>query len=201
MNQDDLKKYDFVLLIDKSGSMGEKDGGTQTRWKRAEEATIALARKCAEFDDDGITVIPFAGNFKEYKNVGGGEDQVKQIFKDNEPGGSTDTAKALKHVLDGYFGGSKEKPVLIICITDGEPTDEKALVNVIIDATKKMDADEQVGITFLQVGKDADAQKFLKRLDDNLVTEGAKFDIVDTKTFEEIEEMPMAEVLMQAILD
>lgn len=202
MDMQDLKKYDFFLLLDKSGSMGTKDApGNKSRWQAAREATVALARKCAEFDDDGITVIPFAGNFKEYSNITGGEDQVDKIFRENEPSGNTDTAKVVKHVLDGYLGGKKEKPIIIVCVTDGEPSDEAALVNVIIEATKKLTNEEEVGITFIQVGQDPLAHAFLKRLDDNLEKEGAKFDIVDTKTMDEVESMSLADVLLQAITD
>lgn len=206
MNAEDLKKYDIILLLDKSGSMGIKLGNS-TRWKVAQEATVALARKCMEFDDDGITVIPFAGNFKEYKNVDGGDEIVNKIFNENEPGGSTDTAKVLKHVIDGYFAGKASgegKPIIVICVTDGEPTDEKALIDVIVAATKKMQADEEIGISFLQIGNDPSATKFLKMLDDDLESKyKAAFDIVDTKTFDEIEEsgMTLTEVVIQAITD
>lgn len=206
MNAEDLKKYDIILLLDKSGSMSEKLGNS-TRWKVAKEATVALARKCMEFDDDGITVIPFAGNFKEYKNVDGGDEIVNKIFNENEPSGSTDTAKVLKHVIDGYFAAKaagEAKPIIVICITDGEPTDEKALIDVIVAATKKMQVDEEIGISFLQIGNDPSATKFLKMLDDDLESKyKAAFDIVDTKTFEEIEEsgMTLTEVLIQALTD
>lgn len=204
MDNEQLAKRDYILLIDKSTSMQEKDGLSTTRWQRAQELTVGFARKCAEFDDDGITVIPFAGGFKEYNNVDGGDEVVKKIFSENEPNGSTDTAKAVKHVLDKYFvakAAGEAKPITVLCVTDGEPTDRVALENVIVEATKKMDADEEIAISFIQIGNDTSATKFLKHLDDGLTAKGAKFDIVDTKTSDEIENMTMADVLLQAITD
>ncbi|MBA4450098.1 hypothetical protein FHK94_10850, partial [Cylindrospermopsis raciborskii CS-506_D] len=57
-----LNDRDYTLIIDKSGSMSTRDQrGGKTRWEIAQESTIALARKCEEFDPDGITVYVFSG--------------------------------------------------------------------------------------------------------------------------------------------
>lgn len=58
-----------------------------------------------------------------------------------------------------------------------------------------------MGISFLQVGKDSGAHAFLKRLDDDLVKQGAKHDIVDTKTMEELETIGLTEALIAALND
>lgn len=206
MTTEELKKYDFILLIDRSGSMATpmKDG--KSRYEHAKEATIALAAKCAQFDDDGITVIPFNNGFKEYGNVKDGTDQVARIFEECEPMSGTDTAGVLKHVLDQYLakrGNPEAKPIIVIVITDGAPNDKAAVAKVIINHANAIERDEETGITFLQVGDDLAATKFLKQLDDDLQAAGAKFDIVDTKTFDEIDAsgMSLAEVLIAALED
>lgn len=201
MTKEQLEKYDFILLVDKSGSMAEKDmSGGKTRWVAAEEATVAIARKCEEYDKDGITVIPFSESFKEYNNVKGGGEVVANIFKENEPSGGTETAKVLGHVFDKYFA-NPAKPIIVLVVTDGRPNDEQAVADVIIKATKKMDKDEQIGVSFLQIGQDKRASEYLKTLDDGLQAKGAKFDIVDTKTFEEMGNMTITEVLIAALTD
>jgi hypothetical protein len=53
----------------------------------------------------------------------------------------------------------------------------------------------------VQVGSDAQATKFLKILDDELQGVGAKFDIVDTVTIDDMEDMTLTEVLLNAITD
>lgn len=207
MNKADLMKYDFILLMDKSGSMATPDcSGGKSRWAYAKETVIGVAAKCTEFDSDGITVGFFAKKLVLHENITGALEQVNKMFDEHEPGNSTDTAAALKHVLDQYFAAKANpevtaKPIIVIVVTDGQPDDRKALKDVIIAATQKMDADEEIGITFLQIGNDPDATKFLKELDDELVPAGAKFDIVDTKTTEEMEEMTITEVLIATLED
>jgi hypothetical protein len=74
-------------------------------------------------------------------------------------------------------------------------------MKVIIDASRLMDRDEELAISFIQVGSDATATRFLKALDDDLQSAGAKFDIVDTVTLDDMEGMTLTEVLLNAIAD
>lgn len=209
MTKEELMKYDFIVLIDKSGSMVTPDcPGGKSRWAYAQELTMALAAKCAEYDQDGATVGFFAKSVKLYSNITGAVEQVQKIFAENEPSGSTDTALAVKTVLDQYFAskaaGNVEapaKPIILIVVTDGQPDSKEDLKKVIIDATLKMDADEEIGISFFQIGEDQNATKFLRELDDELVPQGAKFDIVDTKTTDELDNMTLTEALIAALED
>lgn len=201
MTNEELAKRDYVICIDKSGSMGIAHKNT-TRWKYAQEQTEALARKCAEFDSDGIDVHVFASSVKSYTGVT--PDKVSQIFIENEPGNNTATDLVLKTVFDGYFAkkaAGTAKPVTCIVITDGEPSDKKAVAKVIIDAANKIDADEELAVTFIQVGDDAGARAFLESLDNDLQSGGAKFDIVDTRNEEEMEGMTMTDILVAAVND
>lgn len=125
---------------------------------------------------------------------------MQQIFKENEPNGGTNTAGVLKQVFDDYFA-SKKKPIIVLIVTDGVPNDENELMNVIVAATKKMDKDEEIGVSFIQIGKDTAASTYLKKLDDGLVALGAKFDIVDTKTADEMENMLIQDVIVAALTD
>ncbi|MFW6264023.1 MAG: vWA domain-containing protein [Cyanobacteriota bacterium] len=200
-----VQDRDYTLIIDKSGSMstGDQPGG-KTRWQAAQESTLALARKCEEFDPDGITVYLFSGRFRRYDNVT--SDKVAQIYQENDPMGRTDLASVLKDALDNYFqrkaaGQAKPNGETILVITDGEPDDRKEVMRIIIEASRKIDRDEELGISLIQVGKDRTATQFLKALDDQLQTAGAKFDVVDTITIDEMEDMTLAEVLLNALTD
>jgi hypothetical protein len=64
-----------------------------------------------------------------------------------------------------------------------------------------MERDEELAVSFIQIGKDAGATRFLKALDDELTRAGAKFDIVDTITLDDMEDLSIAEILMNAIED
>ncbi|PMB02804.1 hypothetical protein CEN45_09970 [Fischerella thermalis CCMEE 5198] len=200
-----LENRDYTLIIDKSGSMATPDQkGGRSRWLAAQESTFALASKCEQLDPDGITVYLFSGRFKRYENVT--SSKVSQIFQENDPAGTTDLAAVLKHATDNYFerktaGQTKPNGETILVVTDGEPDDRKAVMKVIIEASRRMDRDEELAISFIQVGKDPHASRFLKVLDDELETAGAKFDICDTITMDDMEDMSLSEVLLNAIND
>ncbi|MFN7658894.1 MAG: vWA domain-containing protein [Dolichospermum sp.] len=200
-----MSDRDYTLIIDKSGSMSTPDQvGGRTRWEIAQESTIALARKCEQFDPDGITVYVFSGKFKRYDDVTTAK--VAQIFQENDPAGTTNLAGVLQDALNNYFqrkaaGQTKPNGETILVITDGEPDDRKAVFEVIIQATRQMEKDEELGISMIQVGSDAQATKFLKALDDQLQGVGAKFDICDTITLDDLEDMSLTDVLMNAITD
>lgn len=200
-----LENRDYTLIIDKSGSMATPDQkGGRNRWVTAQESTLALASKCEQFDPDGITVYVFSGRFKRYENVTSAK--VNQIFQENDPSGTTDLAAVLKHATDNYFerkaaGQTKPSGETILVVTDGEPDDRKAVMKVIIEVSRRLDRDEELAISFIQVGTDPQATRFLKALDDDLQGAGAKFDICDTMTMEDMEDLSLAEVLLNAIND
>lgn len=200
-----LGQRDYTLIIDKSGSMSIRDQvGDKSRWTAMQESTLALASKCEEFDPDGITVYLFSGRFKRYDNVT--TNKVAQIFQENEPSGRTDLASVLQDALNSYFQRkaarqTKENGETILVVTDGEPDDRKAVMKVIIEASRRMERDEELAISFIQVGTDSQATKFLKVLDDELQGAGAKFDIVDTVTIDDMEDMTLTEVLLNAVSD
>jgi uncharacterized protein YegL len=200
-----LENRDYTLIIDKSGSMSTKDKpGGLSRWQIMQESALALASKCEELDPDGITVYLFSGKFKRYDNVTAA--RVKTIFQENDPSGRTDLTAVLADALNNYFqrktaGQTPANGEIILVVTDGEPDDRKSVMQVILDASQKLDRDEELAIAFIQVGVDEAATKFLKILDDDLSRAGAKFDIVDTITMNDMEDLTLKEVLLSAISD
>jgi uncharacterized protein with von Willebrand factor type A (vWA) domain len=200
-----VQDRDYTLIIDKSGSMSTADQpGGKTRWQIAQESTLALARKCEEIDPDGITIYVFSGRFRRYDNVT--SDKVSQIYQENDPMGRTDLAAVLQDALESYLsrkaqGQAKANGETILVITDGEPDDRKMVMKQIIEASRKLERDDELAISLIQVGSDRQATEFLKALDDQLQGAGAKFDIVDTITIDDMENMTLAEVLLNAITD
>jgi uncharacterized protein with von Willebrand factor type A (vWA) domain len=200
-----MKDRDYTLIIDKSGSMSTPDQqGSRSRWDIAQESTLALARKCEQFDPDGITVYVFSGRFKRYDDVT--SSKVAQIFQENDPAGTTNLASVLQDAVNNYFkrkaaGQTKLNGETILVITDGEPDDRRAVFEVVINASRQMERDEELAISMIQVGSDSQATKFLKALDEQLQGVGAKFDICDTITLDDLEDMSLADVLLNAIND
>lgn len=200
-----MKDRDYTLILDKSGSMSTPDQqGGRSRWDIAQESTLALARKCEQLDPDGITVYVFSGRFKRYDDVTASK--VAQIFQENDPAGTTNLASVLQDAVNSYFkrkaaGQTKPEGETILVVTDGEPDDRRAVMEVIINTSRQMERDEELAISLIQVGSDSQATKFLKALDDQLQGVGAKFDICDTVTLDDLEDMSLSEVLLNAIAD
>ena len=199
-----LDKRDYTLIIDKSGSMSNVDRGTtKSRWEIVKESTLALARKCDQLDPDGITVYLFSGKFKRFDHVSAAK--VEQIFQENDPMGGTNLTSVLQDAINQFFqrkkAGQAKAGETILVITDGEPDDRRSVFEVIIEATRRMSSDEELAISFIQVGSDTSATDFLKSLDDKLQSIGANYDIVDTITLSDMEDMTLAEVLLSAITD
>nr|WP_217650502.1 VWA domain-containing protein [Spirulina major] len=204
-NNSIVEQRDYTLIIDKSGSMSTQDQpGGKSRWQAVQESTLALAQKCEELDPDGITVYLFSGRFKRYDNVT--SDKVSQVFAEHDPMGKTDLATVLYDALTNYFerkeaGQTQPNGETIIVITDGEPDDRKSVMRLIIEASRKIDRDEELGISLIQVGRDKLATQFLAALDDQLENAGAKFDIVNTVKITDVEEgMPLVDVLLNALI-
>ena len=202
-----LENRDYTLIIDRSGSMStlaQPEG--ESRWAVLQECTLALARQCEEFDLDGLTVYLFSDRFKRYRNVT--SSKVEQIFhfQENEPHGSSNLGSVLQDAINNYFqrkaaGQTKANGETIIVITDGVPNNRMGVTSVIVEASRQMERDEELAISFIQVGSDPKVTRFLKSLDDQLQGIGAKFDIVNTVTVDDMEDMPLTDVLLNAIVD
>lgn len=198
-----LRDRDYTLIIDKSGSMALKDQpGGRSRWNVARESAFALAAKCEELDEDGLTLYLFSGRFKRYDGIT--SSRVDQVWQENEPSGGTDLAGVLRHAFDAYFqrrGTGLGKSETILVVTDGEPDDPRAVIRAVMEASRKVKNGEELGVSFVQVGNDPNARRFLKLLDEELVGSGAPFDICDTVTLDEMETMGLTEVLIGAVSD
>jgi uncharacterized protein YegL len=164
-----LKTFDTIFLIDDSGSMAGRS------WREVEEALKLITPICASHDADGIDIYFLnRPDSRQYMNVSRAS-TVVEIFQTVRPYGGTPTGQKLNSILKPYLqryeaSPNTTKPVNIIVITDGAPTDD--VESPIIAAAKKLDRLEapawQVGIQFFQVGKDPGAREHLKQLDDGL---------------------------------
>ncbi len=192
-----LSEYDFVVVIDKSGSMGEEDmPGGRSRWAYMQETAVALTRDICKMDSDGIGVVLFSGT-SIVSEDGCNVDKVKEIFTNNRPGGSTPLHTALEAAFK--LAGKSSKKDFIIVFTDGIPDDGQKAADLIKRQANSQETDDACTVLFIQVGRDAGAAKYLRTLDDDL--KGAKFDIVDAKTMEEAEQFSSTAELILAAID
>ncbi|EFR04175.1 hypothetical protein MGYG_07182 [Nannizzia gypsea CBS 118893] len=188
-----LTQFDTVFLIDDSGSMQGPS------WEATENALAKIAPICTARDKDGVEIYflnhrsgTANGAYSNVRDTG----HVREVFTAVTPYGGTPTGTRLNHILKPYLKGFEEasksmsaderdravRPLNIIVITDGVPTDD--VESVIIQAAKKLDklnaVPWQVGIQFFQVGNDPEAAEDLKELDDALAGQNNIRDMVDT---------------------
>ncbi len=201
-----MSKRDHTLIIDRSGSMAIKDqpGGPQPVGDRPRERARAgrQVRGARSRRHHAVRVRPRSSA----ATTTSPPSALGQVFIENEPAGGIDPAGVLAHAFGSYFdrkraGTTQEEGETIVVVTDGEPDDQKAVMKTILDATKRLDRDEELGVSLVQVGRDPLATRFLKALDDDLVQVGARFDICDTITLDEMEDLSLSEVLLRAIHD
>ncbi len=184
-----LGDFDTVFLIDDSSSM------VGDSWGEVMSALEAIVPVCTKYDADGIDIYFLNKNdSRKFHNITT-PDAVKQIFQNVEPSGSTNTGNRLDAIMKPHLDQLEKckkrgvifpRPLNIIVITDGAPTDDPEAV--IVEAAKRLDAAEapawQIGIQFFQVGGNTAAGQSLVNLDDNLKKKHLIRDMVDTLPWE-----------------
>lgn len=181
-----LSSFDTVFLIDDSGSMAGRS------WRETAQALASITPICTAHDADGIDLYFLnARDNPWYRNITA-PSTVTEIFSAVRPQGGTPTGQRLTQILKPYLARYKAnpdgtKPLNIIVITDGEPSDD--VESPIIDVAKKLDKLDapawQIGVQFFQVGREPGAREHLKQLDDDLqeIAGCEVRDIVDTVPF------------------
>ncbi|WP_339384122.1 hypothetical protein [Microcoleus sp. LEGE 07076] len=170
---------------------------------------IDLAKKCQEFDSDGITVYEASTPMWKYKNSNVArlaeilQRQNTELDSVNQT--EINLGEPLKKAFSDYFNlktkGKGKKGAVIVVVLDKKPQNTAAIAEIIVSAANKIDKDEEIGVSFIQIGEDLQTRNFLTDLDTNLQAQGAKFDIVNTKFWHEIKRSSVVQFLIGAIND
>lgn len=180
-------------------------------WREVQAALSSITPICTAHDADGVDIYFLnhrslaSASPSQGKAAGGytnvtGVAAVNHIFTTVRPGGMTPTGTRLNQILKSYLrryeqaveqaGGDPDatdvKPINLIMITDGVPSDDPE--SVLLSVAQKLDKLEapphQVGVQFFQVGSEPGAAEALRALDDDLAQLGGGVrDMVDTVTF------------------
>jgi len=168
-------------------------------WRETSAALAAIAPICTTYDADGIDI--YFLNHRNPNSTNGGYTNitttaaVQNLFQSVRPLGGTPTGTRLNHILRPYLNEVAEsierqshgheatvKPLNIIVVTDGVPSDD--VESVIVSAAKRLDSYNaepwQVGVQFFQVGREPEAAENLRELDDALSETYNIRDMVDT---------------------
>jgi len=204
-----LEDRDYTIIIARSDASRHHQHPWYQEWIEAQASLIDLAKKCQQFDSDGITVYEASTPMWEYKNSNVA--RLAEILQrqNTEPDSANPTEinleEALKASFSDYFASKSnakgKKGAIIVAVLDQKPANATAVAEIIISAANKIDKDEEIGVSFIQIGDDLKTREFLSDLDTNLQGRGARFDIVDTKFWHEIKRSSVVQFLIGAIND
>ena len=176
----------YVLIIDRSGSMSWPDG-TTTRWESARKAVEKLVEAAFTYDTDHMVPVYLFDDKVEFVGECTSSSQVVDVFKNYQPRGTTDLAQCLEVAMEEYAG--RKRPNYEVCpgttfivVLDGCADDKDAVKRVLRKfsdpASGYVANHTQLAVSFLQIADDSGATAFLKELDCGFA---GSPDIVDTK--------------------
>ena len=179
-------------------------------WRECSETLKQITPICTAHDADGVDIYFLNSPDSRIQRNVKLSSTVHEIFSTVRPQGGTPTGQKLNRILKDYLAKVKAagadsdavKPLNVIVITDGAPSDD--VESVLISAAKKldnMDADPwQLGVQFVQVGNERGAREHLEGLDNELATQGGGCrDIVDTVPYTPGAELS-ADMILKVVL-
>ncbi len=199
-----LANYNLELIVDRSMSMRKRDcPGGSSRWGWCGEQAEELGKQLAAINHQAISITTFAGDYLVYENQS--PLQISNVFSNSQLQYGTRLGEPLEERIDRALQKSRQtgKPALIAIITDGVPApryEPQLVVDVLVEATKKLRNPQELKVLFLQVGsQDPRGQFFLHNLDHRLIEVGARYDIVQTVTFDYLEQVGLGQALANSV--
>jgi len=183
----------YFLILDKSISM------LGPRWEELRTVITFLAPCVCQADPkNGITLFLFSDAKDKHPVYEGIKDStaVIEIFNKEHPRGNTDLAGVLKQAFARHFSENNEATTILV-VTDGQPDNAELVRQEIIGVTEKVKSKDELSISFIQIGDDKKASLFLEELNSNL--KGAKYDIVDALSANEMKGLGFEEMVRRSV--
>lgn len=177
----------YVICVDKSGSMSFNDKNGRTRWISAKMAVEALIPIIFKYDADGSVPLYLFGSDVDFVGECTNPQQVAEVFDKYQPGGTTNLSACLESAMGTYLGTKRANYEVVpgttfIVLLDGgadDPAKVKEILRKFADPKNGFVANHtQAAVSFVQIADDAGATKFLQDLDD---MEPPETDICDSK--------------------
>ncbi|MBY0548828.1 MAG: VWA domain-containing protein [Candidatus Obscuribacterales bacterium] len=200
-----LSEYRFIILIDRSGSMGESESGGQAEflnpdaipsnklgWVKSNISTFAdFLRTRSSFP---VTLIPF--NASHTLEVVNSPVELRSTVENLRPEGGTNLTSALSRGV--AIALQENRKQMVVVLTDGM-NNIGNLEQTMINATEIVPPG-QVVVSFIQIGNDSSGINTVADLDTGLIAKGAKYDMVDAKYFSDVKRYGLKRVLADAII-
>lgn len=190
-----------ALKAAKANEFSEYVPYEESRWAWCQKQAQALSAKLSVMQPDGIRTILFSDDVVE--NEKSDASQIQQIFHTTQPVGATKAAEPLRREFEKYFAQraanpTRTKPLLVAIITDGYMNDKHQVKSEILRACDRIENENEILVAFLTVGTDGYVPFFLKQLD-HLSPMRSKYDIVEVRTFDELDAKGLVGVLEELV--
>jgi hypothetical protein len=216
-----LSKYDVAILLDRSHSMTARDcppfsydpvkGRDMgiTRWDWCRMQTKPLASLANRASGHTFSITTFYSTFTTFPNVT--LNQVERLYAEQTPNLEVGSCldQALQATLNAYFSrrdsaprGRPVNPLCIAVITDGRVR-TTTIERILLDATKRMRDPDELRITLLMVGERSAVKQSagMLYLNDTLRRYGARYDIVSSVPFQQLQPIGLSKALVRALPD
>jgi hypothetical protein len=170
-----LGLYDIVIFGDDSKSMIIKEQNEDyfSRWNILKEVVKTIGFWSSLMDADGVEVR-FINSNVEGKQISNAS-KIDEIFDLVSPSGGTPLGEQLhekifKKIISRPIQSQEiERPVLVLILTDGIPSNPLAVKQTIVDCRKFCAStkygENAVAFSFAQIGSDRNATEYLGQLD------------------------------------
>ena len=199
-----LAKFDLHILVDRSKSMGQRDcPDALSRWQWCGQQASSLAQTFNQVAPQGLTLITFATQYDVFANARASD--IEYLFQNMQLQFGTRLFEPMAEQFDTYFADKSpnKKPLLVVVVTDGIPAPKfemEYVRNELVATTNRMKTAHDVTVIFCQIGgQDPQGQNYLQDLDQNLTSYGAKYDIVHTVSFDQMQQVGLGGALANTI--
>ena len=170
-----LGLYDIVIFGDDSGSMNSEEPKEDnlTRWELLKQVVKTIGFWATLMDSDGV-VVRFINSMQEGDGISNSA-KIDNMFRTVRPSGGTPLGEQLdakiirKIVIPVIQSQQIERPVLVLTVTDGEPSNRAAVKQTILNCrnfcAQTKYGENAVAFSFAQVGSDRNATSYLGELD------------------------------------
>jgi hypothetical protein len=163
-----LEGYEIIILCDDSGSMSSivddnKDpfGKKITRWDELKNTVNIMMSIATTLDKNGVDL--YFLNRPAMHNVS--SSQQIQIAFQNPPNGYTPLTQTLDRILIEKEAIIREKKLLLIIATDGQPTNSKGDIDTQSFVNKLASRSKNVFVSILACTDDEDSIGYLNKID------------------------------------
>lgn len=173
-----LGLYDCVIIVDDSGSMTKEESEGLTRFQILKEAVKTVGFWGTLMDPDGV-VLRFLNSQKEGNGLSSCS-QIEDLFKGVQvnPYNGTPIGEKMRSVYNTIVKpllttNNLNRPILIINMTDGEPSNKQLVIDVISECISECSrtkyGSNAVAFSFGQIGTSPEATEYLQTLDEHPV--------------------------------